>query len=101
MKKFRAVVKREYVQRVRSRMFVIVTLGAPLMFALVTAVPVFIASIGAGGPPRLAVVDESGRIYARVRDSLGNTPATRDDDDEDEAPQAAHGAMNQERKSTR
>jgi ABC-2 type transport system permease protein len=92
--KFRAVVKREYVQRVRSRMFVIVTIGAPLMFALFTVVPVLIAGIRAGGPTRLAVVDETGRMYARVRDSLGGAQAARDDD-EDEASRAAQGAMNQ------
>src|SRR5215216_1696206 len=94
--KFRAVVKREYVQRVRSRMFVIVTIGAPLMFALFTVVPVLIAGIKAGGPTRLAVVDESGRMFARVRDSLTSAQAVRDDDDdEDEAAPAAGGAMNQ------
>src|SRR4030095_3498607 len=94
MTKFRAVVKREYVQRVRSRMFVIVTVGAPLMFALFTVVPILIAGIKAGGPTRVAVVDESGRMYARVRDSLKGAPSARDDDEED-APEAARGAMNQ------
>jgi ABC-2 type transport system permease protein len=94
MTKFRAVVKREYVQRVRSRMFVIVTVGAPLMFALFTVVPILIANIKTGGPTRIAVVDESGRMYARVRDSLKSAQPARDDDDE-EAPEAAQGAMNQ------
>ncbi|MBV9928865.1 MAG: ABC transporter permease [Acidobacteria bacterium] len=94
--KFRAVVKREYVQRVRSRMFVIVTVGAPLMFALFTVVPILIAGIKTGGPTRVAVVDESGRMYARVRDSLTNAQASRDeDDDEEEVPKAAQGTMNQ------
>jgi ABC-2 type transport system permease protein len=95
MMKFRAVVKREYVQRVRSRMFVIVTVGAPLMFALFTVVPILIAGIKTGGPTRVAVVDESGRMYARIRDSLKNAPAPRGGDDEDVASQAAPGAMNQ------
>lgn len=96
MTKFRAVVKREYVQRVRSRMFVIVTVGAPLMFALFTVVPILIAGIRAGGPTRIAVLDESGRMYARVSDSLRNARAGRDDDEEEEeAPAAAQGAMNQ------
>jgi ABC-2 type transport system permease protein len=96
MTKFKAVVKREYVQRVRSRMFVIVTVGAPLMFALFTVVPILIAGIKAGGPTRIAVIDQSGRMSARLRDSLGNAQAGRDDDDEEEeAPDAAQGAMNQ------
>jgi ABC-2 type transport system permease protein len=94
MNKFRAVVKREYVQRVRSRMFVIVTVAAPLMFALFTVVPVLISGLKAGGPTRIAVVDESGRMYARVSDSLGNAQSARDDD-EDKVPEAVQGAMNQ------
>lgn len=95
MTKFRAVVKREYVQRVRSRMFVIVTLGAPLMFALFTVVPILIAGIKAGGPSRVAVVDETGRMFARVRDSLKNPQSGRDEDEGEEVPEAARGAMNQ------
>jgi ABC-2 type transport system permease protein len=95
MKKFRAVVKREYVQRVRSRMFVIVTVAAPLMFALFTVVPVFIAGIRAGGPTRVAVVDQSGRMFARVGDALRNAPAGRGGDDGEESSEAAPGAMNQ------
>jgi ABC-2 type transport system permease protein len=94
MTKFRAVLKREYVQRVRSRMFVIVTVGAPLMFALFTVVPILIAGIKAGGPTRVAVIDETGRMFGRVRDSFRNTQQGRDGDD-DEAPEAASGAMNQ------
>jgi ABC-2 type transport system permease protein len=96
MTKFRAVVKREYVQRVRSRMFVLITAGAPLMFALFTVVPVLITSIRAGGPMRVAVVDETGRMFARVSDSLKNARAGRDEDDDDEAAEAAQGAVNQD-----
>jgi ABC-2 type transport system permease protein len=96
MTKFRAIVKREYVQRVRSRMFVIVTIGAPLMFALFTVVPILIAGIRTGGPTRVAVVDQTGRMFERVSDSLRNAPRGRDDDDDDaEAAEAARGAMNQ------
>src|SRR5207253_1769450 len=65
-------------------------------FALFTVVPILIAGIRAGGPTRIAVVDESGRLYARVSDSLRNARPGRDDDDEDEAPAAAQGALNQD-----
>ncbi|HEX7313034.1 MAG TPA: ABC transporter permease [Pyrinomonadaceae bacterium] len=94
MTKFRAVLKREYVQRVRSRMFVIITVGAPLMFALFTVVPVLIAGIKAGGPARVAVIDETGRMYPRVRDSLKGTQPGRDDDDDEEIAEAASGVAN-------
>ncbi|HEX7957641.1 MAG TPA: hypothetical protein VF508_11895, partial [Pyrinomonadaceae bacterium] len=97
MRKFRAVVRREYVQRVRSRMFLVVTLLAPLMFALFTVVPVLISGIRAGGPTRIAVLDETGRLFERVRDA---SAAGRDDDDDDEEGQpddseAAGRAANQ------
>src|SRR2546430_17159505 len=93
MRKFLAVVKREYVQRVRSRMFLVVTIIAPLMFTLFTVVPAFIAGIKSGGPTRVAVVDETGRMYERVRESLLSGP----DEDEESAEAQAANAVNQNR----
>jgi ABC-2 type transport system permease protein len=90
MKKFWAVVKREYVQRVRSKMFLIVTIGAPLMFALFTVVPILISSIRTGGPARIAVADETGRMYERVRESL--TSGRDEDEDEVDATEVAKRA---------
>ena len=99
MKKFRAVVKREYVQRVRSRMFIVITVGGPLMFALFTVIPILITGIKAGGPTRIAVVDETGGMYVRVRDALVSTRAGRDDDEEEEVAVNAQDAMNQNTRS--
>jgi len=93
MRKFLAVVKREYVQRVRSRMFLVVTIAAPLMFAIFTVVPALIAGIKAGGPTRIAVVDETGRMYERVRESL----LSGSDEDEESAEAQAASAVNQNR----
>jgi len=93
MRKFLAIVKREYVQRVRSKMFLVVTVAAPLMFALFTVAPAFIAGIKSGGPTRVAVVDETGRMYERVRESLLNGP----DEDEESAEAQAANAVNQNR----
>ncbi len=70
MNKFLAVVKREYVQRVRSKMFVIVTILGPVMMALFTVVPGLIFALKTGEATRIAVVDQSGKIYERVRESL-------------------------------
>src|SRR5437763_2793 len=93
MRKFLAVVKREYVQRVKSRMFLVVTIIAPLMFAIFTVVPALIAGIKAGGPTRIAVVDETGRMYERVRESL----LSGSDEDEESAEAQAASAVNQNR----
>jgi ABC-2 type transport system permease protein len=95
MRKFWAVVKREYVQRVRSRMFLVVTVGAPLMFALFTVVPVLIANIKTGGPTRIAVVDETGRMFELVRDALTREGA-RDEDEADDAAARAREALPQD-----
>jgi ABC-2 type transport system permease protein len=94
VKKFLAVVKREYVQRVRSKMFLIVTIGAPLMFAVFTVVPILISSIRAGGPVRIAVVDETGHLYERVRDSLTDE---RDEDEKQSEPTMAATQNSRER----
>src|SRR5438128_4513714 len=70
MKKFLAVIKREYVQRVRSKMFIVATVLGPVMLVLFTAVPALIAGIDAGSPTRIAVVDESGKMFERFREAL-------------------------------
>ncbi|HST52733.1 MAG TPA: ABC transporter permease [Pyrinomonadaceae bacterium] len=91
MRKFAAVVKREYVQRVRSKMFLVVTIGGPVMFALFTVVPALIAGIKAGGPTRIAVVDETGRMYERVRDAFNS----RQDEDVEEGKAEVSNPANQ------
>lgn len=70
MKKFLAIVKREYVQRVRAKMFIFTTLALPLVIALFAAVPLIIISIDSGFSMRLAVVDQTGRMYARLQDAV-------------------------------
>ncbi|HEX8920010.1 MAG TPA: ABC transporter permease, partial [Pyrinomonadaceae bacterium] len=72
MTKFLAILKREYNTRVRTKMFIVATVLGPLMILLFTVVPALIFSLKAGGPTRLAVVDESERMYERVRGSLLN-----------------------------
>jgi len=70
MRRFFAVVKREYVQRVRSRMFILMTVLGPVMLSLFGFAPALILSIRAGGPVRIAVVDQTGKLYQGVYDSL-------------------------------
>ena len=70
MKKFLAVVKREYIQRVRTKMFIFSTVLAPLVISAFGIVPALIFNIRAGEPARIAIVDETGRLYQRVNDSI-------------------------------
>ena len=50
MRKFLAIVKREYLQRVRSKLFIAVTILGPLVMSLFGVVPALIFSINAGDP---------------------------------------------------
>jgi len=92
MRKFLAVIKREYVQRVRTRMFVAATVLGPLVMVLFAVVPPYITGIKAGGPTRIAVVDESGKLYKRFRDSL---VGSRDEDDEEQNSLSLQANSNQ------
>jgi ABC-2 type transport system permease protein len=72
MNKFLAIVKREYVQRVRTKFFVIMTLLGPLMLVVFTIVPGLLFSIKAGGDTRIAIVDqtEGTKLSDSIRRSL-------------------------------
>ncbi|HVG31909.1 MAG TPA: ABC transporter permease [Pyrinomonadaceae bacterium] len=76
MIKLWAIIKREYLQRVRSRMFVVWTILGPLMMVLFTIVPAFIFQIKVGEATRIAIVDQSGRMYDRVQASILRGHAT-------------------------
>lgn len=70
MRKFLAVVKREYVQRVRAKMFVLMTIGVPLLMSFFGIVPALIFRIRAGGPVRIAVVDQTGKLYRNLEKAI-------------------------------
>ncbi len=69
MRKFFAVLKREYLKLVWSRTFVIGTLLAPLMAIGFTVVPALIFSIE-GAPTRVAIVDRSGKLFSPISAAL-------------------------------
>lgn len=64
------VVRREYLQRVRSRWFVFATLGVPLLMALATGVPIWLASRQESADRALVVLDESGELGDAVARAL-------------------------------
>lgn len=69
MRKFLSVVKREYIQRVRTKMFIVSTILLPAVMSLFGVVPAIILSIETP-PVRVAVVDQTGRMYSQIRQSL-------------------------------
>ncbi|MDQ2936701.1 MAG: ABC transporter permease [Acidobacteriota bacterium] len=72
MNKLLAVVKREYIQRVRTKFFVVMTILGPLMLVVFTIVPGLLLSVKAGGDTRIAIVDqtEGMKLSDSVRRSL-------------------------------
>lgn len=65
-----AVIRREYLQRVRSRWFVIATVAGPLFMLGVILVPAFMAVQSEDSERTLAVVDRTGVLYERVEAGL-------------------------------
>jgi len=70
MSKFLAVVKREYIQRVRAKMFIVTTVLLPVVMSLFGIVPVVILNIDAGSPMRVAVIDQTGKMYQHLNEAL-------------------------------
>ena len=84
MNKLWAVIKREYLQRVRTKFFVIMTILGPLMLFAFTIVPGLLFSMKAGGDTRIAIVDqtEGARLYEPLRGALLKLDASPDANDE-------------------
>ena len=87
MTKFLAIVKREYVQRVRAKMFIVSTVLLPLVMSLFAIVPAIILNIDAGGPLRVAVVDQTGKMYAPLQAAFANEEAEAAEQQESPEPQ--------------
>ena len=71
MKKFLTIVKREYLARVRAKMFIVSTILLPVVMSLFGLVPALILSIQTPAV-RLAVVDQTGKLYDQLRKAVAN-----------------------------
>ena len=93
MTKFLAVVKREYLTRVRTKMFIVFTVLGPVMIGLFTVVPAYIAGIKASAT-RIAIVDQTtgGKMYERVRQSMLGDRAGKQAGDQQNANTAPDGS---------
>ena len=79
MRKFLAVLKREYIQRVRAKMFIVSTILLPVVMSLFGIVPALILSINAGGPMRIAVVDQTGKLFVRLQEAVASEEKSAED----------------------
>lgn len=66
------IARREYLERVRTRSFLIMTLLIPVLMLGVTVVPMMIASRTEGGPKHLVVVASSQAVGDAIRTELEN-----------------------------
>src|SRR3954462_2095135 len=72
MTKFLAVLKREYLQRVKSKFFIVATVLGPVMIFVFTVLPQLILSMKSGGPTHIAIIDQTrdATMYPRVQRAL-------------------------------
>ena len=79
MTKFLAIVKREYVQRVRSKLFVFMTILGPVMLMVFTVVPAMLMGLKTEDT-RLGVLDQTtgAQLFDSVRDALEKPGRNRD-----------------------
>lgn len=92
MSKLSAVIRREYVQGVRSKAFIISTILGPILLMVFTVVPGLLFSMKTGGATRIAVVDETGRLYESARESIMRDGDEQDENEEVGAQQGANSA---------
>jgi ABC-2 type transport system permease protein len=64
--KLLAVVRREYLARVRSKWFIVTTLLAPLLLVGAMAIPVVLALRGSGRVIEISIVDETGALLPEL-----------------------------------
>jgi ABC-2 type transport system permease protein len=85
MNKLLAVIKREYLERARSKFFIIMTLLTPLIMAAFAVLPTLFLTLKTGGPTRLAIADltPETKLYAPVRESLLKAKFGEDEDKKD------------------
>ena len=89
MRKFLAVVKREYVQKVRAKMFIVSTILLPVVMSLFAIVPALILNIEAG-PLRVAVIDRTGKMFAPLQSAFADEQSEEAAQQPSSQPEAAN-----------
>lgn len=70
MRKIWLVIKREYITRVKSKGFVLATIGVPLLSAGILALSIVMAIRQTGHPLKLAIVDDAGGLGGQIGENL-------------------------------
>src|SRR5215831_4203427 len=71
MEKILVIIRREYLQRVRTRAFLIGTILTPALLLVFSLLPVLVATRGSG-PRKIVVLDESGEqgLFESIKDNV-------------------------------
>jgi ABC-2 type transport system permease protein len=81
MDKLKAIIRREYIERVRTKWFIIATLLGPIMFLALTVLPILFVSRTKASPSsaNITIIDATGqalgeRVVTEMHDTVGITP---------------------------
>ncbi len=69
MRKIGIVTKREYLRRVNKKSFIFLTLFAPVLFAALVFVPLWLSSIKSGDIYKVAIVDRTDKYVSLFKDT--------------------------------
>lgn len=70
MQKILAVIKREYLQIVRTKGFIIGTILGPVLMSLFIVVPVLMSIVAVDQQEKIGVIDASGKVYSDLEEKL-------------------------------
>lgn len=68
-----AVVRREYLERVRTKAFIIGTILGPVFMAAIVGAPILLAATERGGRQRIMVIDHTGVLWPELKAGLADT----------------------------
>ncbi|HEX8423360.1 MAG TPA: hypothetical protein VF634_08110, partial [Pyrinomonadaceae bacterium] len=89
MKKLLVIIRREYLQRIRTKGFIITSLLGPLVMVGFTVGSGLVLTMKTGGPTKVAVVDLTGRMYEGVRESIQTSRSNEGEGKNQASPAAA------------
>ncbi len=73
MRKIRAVMKREYLTRVRTKGFIIGTLAMPVVIGIFTVAPALLMFLKSEKPQRISVIDQTHQLFPSLKSTLEDT----------------------------
>ena len=71
------IIRREYIERIRTKAFIIMTLLMPVFMASTILVPVFLGDMKSGGTRHIVLVANDPAIAEAVKQELMPQPAKR------------------------